>query len=959
MSKGRRTIAVLSDSFLGEYQTLIRSSVETYAKNQDVNLQFIIGRELDSPLFDHRVQNGIFDQVDHQYVDGLLILAGALSNYCDKDRIVQFCQQYTGIPTCCIGASIPEIPSITVKNTAFSQLVEHLILVHGKTSFAFLNGPASNREAQARRAAFMETLRKHQIPFDTDLEAQGDFLIHKGHKAANLLLSLNKPFDALVAANDDMAMGALSAFQQNGVRVPEDIAVTGFDDLCESRFVSPRLTTMRQPFEEAADQAVAILFRQMNGESVPLESELSPFPVIRYSCGCKPPSFIPVTGNVPANRTGIPDKEIQQMQLEAVLLAQVKLSGKTFADWATILVNGLFEELDGVPDAFPDAIAAILDTPTTSAWVIDELHSAITCLRANLQVGTDQMVEVENMWHRARILLFDTLARQHVNDRLALLRTNKILVMRAVDSKPPAGSRTRLLEEIIYELLTVGVQNGIVSIFTTEECTHLECVVAIRNGVQVHSPRHVYAANQLIPDFMQGDSRHSYVIFSLSNGEERLGILALEGGSADSYYEMLAEYLSTNIKLISLNQNHQRQSQFEARERQKALELQHRQKLESLGVLAGGIAHDFNNMLSVMAGNLDVIHMQMTENDPSLEPLQECRSTVSRATGLVQQLLAYSGKGKFFVRRTNVNDIVKELKDFLKMAVSKNVQLRYRLSDKLPDIEADTTQLNQVFVNLVINASDAIEESDRSGIITVETSTQYLDKKYFRKSISAEELPKGDYVTARIIDTGSGIEQKILAQIFDPFYTTKFGGRGLGLAAVLGIIRGHRGAIRVESQKGKGTMFELSFPQLPTGSEQPRAPAEMPRQIGVGTVLIVDDEKAVLKAGSRLLKTIGFSTLEAQNGQQAIDLVQDFPDVINCVLMDITMPGIGGVAAMSEIKKINPRLPVVLTSGYTQDVAVEAKSLIKPEAFLQKPYNLDSLSRIMSEVLNTEIKRPG
>ncbi|MBN2715852.1 MAG: substrate-binding domain-containing protein [Deltaproteobacteria bacterium] len=950
MVKRRKTIAVLSDSFLGEYQTLIRSSLEAFAREEDINLQFIVGRELDSPLFDHRVQNGIFSQVHRDYIDGMVILAGALSNYCSNDRMIEFCRQYQGIPMCCIGMEVPGIPSITIKNSSFSQLVEHLITVHGRTSFAFLGGPKSNGEAQMRREAFMRTLAAHNIPFNPNLEATGNFLVHLGYKATAQLLAQKQPFDALVSANDDMAIGAMSALRHKGVRVPEDVVVTGFDDLCESRFVTPGLTTMRQPFVEVADLAVSMLFQQMQGDKVPLLSQLSAQMVRRTSCGCAAPDL---SVNDPSpNDTPVPAREIQQIQLEAILLAQVKLNGKVFSNWAQTLVAALFEELDGHHNAFALALRQILASSSLSVWIIDELHTAIGCLRANLRVSDQLAQTAENIWHHGRTQLFDFLARRHVDDRLALLRTNKILVMRSMDRQLAAPDSHRLLEEIVHELLTVGVQNGVVSIFTHEENTQLKCVVAIQNGDPVTAPSCVYPARQLLPDFMVTDTRHSYVVFSLSNGEDRLGILALEGGTADSYYEMLSEYLSANIRMVSLYQDQQQHLRHEARERQRAMELQHRQKLESLGILAGGIAHDFNNMLSVMSGNLDVIHLEMEADNPSMEPLQECRNTVQRASGLVRQLLSYSGKGRFLVRRVNINTIVSELKEFLKMAVSRNVALVYELSDSLPDVEADTAQLHQVFVNLVINASDAIEESEGQGRITVQTFTRKLDEAYFQKSISSESLPEGNYVIARISDTGIGIAPQIVKQIFDPFYTTKFGGRGLGLAAVLGIIRGHRGAIHVESEKGKGTVFELSFPQLPTGSEQPRAPASRPSQIGAGTILIVDDEKAVLKAGSRLLRRMGFSTLEAQNGQQAIDLVQDFPNVIHCVLMDITMPGIGGIAAMSEIRKINPKIPVVLTSGYSEDSANDDARPEKADGFLQKPYNLESVSAALELALN-------
>ena len=959
----RRTIAVLSDSFLGEYQTLIRSSVEAFVEEHDANLHYIVARQLDTPVFSqYATTNESTGEPAPAKVDGIIILSGPLSNYCSHGQMAVFCRQFLPVPMCSIGVAIPDIPSIVMKNRCFDLIVEHLIVVHKKTQFAFLAGPKSNGEAATRRKAFLKTLKKYDIPFDPQLEASGEFLIHKGFEATMQLLSTRLPFEVLVAANDDMAVGALSALNQRGIRVPDDVLVTGFDDMCEARFASPRLTTMRQPVEEISDLAVSVLLRQMNGQTVPLLTEVEPRLIVRQSCGCALPGLQETLHVSEVPPPAVPDA--LALQLEAVLLTQVNLTGNVYRGWARDLVRGLLRELDGQSGELCCSMERILTSSAPSTRLIDELNTAITYLRENLPFSEGRIVQTENMWHSARIILFNALARRHMNERLALLRTNKILVMRTYENSPLTKSPNRLIEEIVHELLTVGVRNAIVSIFSDTDTDinygTLECIVAIRNAEQVEDARVSYSTRDLIPDFMKMDTRQSYVFFALSDGKLPLGVLAMDNGGAGSYYEMLSEYLSTNIRLFTLYRDHQQQLRKEVMERQKAMELQHRQKLESLGVLAGGIAHDFNNMLSVMAGNLDVVHMQLSDGDPYLEPIQECRNTVKRATGLVQQLLAYSGKGKFSVRRVNLNDVISELQDFLKMAVSKNVALYYNLHDNLPDVEADVAQLHQIFVNLVLNASEAIEEHGRSGRIILETTTRHLNGPYFLSTITREPMPEGRYVIARVADTGGGIDDKMLAQIFDPFYTTKTGGRGLGLSAVLGIIRTHRGAIRVESTKGAGTLFEIAFPRLPGMSEIPGAVADRPSQLTtMGTVLIVDDEKSVLKAGSRLLKSLGFSTLEAQNGQQAIQIMEDFPDVIQCVILDITMPGINGVAAMAEIKKLSPRTPVVLSSGYSEEAAYEHYEGVQPAAFLKKPYNLESLTRLLQQVLDTDTGDSG
>ncbi|MBN2339947.1 MAG: substrate-binding domain-containing protein [Deltaproteobacteria bacterium] len=959
MKSSRHTIALFSDSFLGEYQTIIRTAVENVAREQDLNFQFIVGRELDSPILNYRIQNSLYEQISAERFSGIIVSAGSLSNYCGAERITSFCREFAPIPICSIGIEIPGIPSIVMHNQSFHQLVEHLAVKHGRKRFAYIGGPKSNHEAQTRRSTFLQTLQSLNIPFDPELEIFGDFLLQNGFDAALKLLARQKPFDALVVANDDMAVGALAALKKRDIRVPEEICITGFDDMSEARFALPKLTTMRQPFEQMGKLAVDLLLRQMKGEPVPMLSKLSPQLVVRQSCGCSGITAAPNTQAAPGTPSKLPPTIAQQVQLEAILLSQINISESTYNGWASRLVEALFEELNENNGAFVLALRHIVVQSGNNPWVMDELQNAVSYLRAHFQRDiTRYSGDVDNLWHQARMTLFDMLAAQHMEERLALIRANKILVSRSIDPKPDKSSRKRVLEIIIKELHSIGVHNAVVSTFKDDRCKRLECIVAIRHGIHLKDEPMVYPAEWILPDFMHDHSRHSYIVFSLTNGPERLGILALEAGIADNYYEILAEYMSSNLKLLSLYQSQQQQLRQEAKQRQRAMELQHRQKLESLGVLAGGIAHDFNNMLSAMAGNLDIIHLDLPEDHPSMDPLLECRSVVKHATGLVRQLLAYSGKGKLMVTRVELNQLLQDLEKFLRLAVSKNVALKFSLHSNLPPVEADPAQIQQIFVNLVINALEAIEScrgcDDDKRTITIETDVAGLDAQYFTTTISKEPLQAGSYVIARVRDTGSGIDTSLLEQIFDPFFTTKFTGRGLGLAAVLGIIRGHRGSIRIHSEKGKGTTFEIAFPKLASPSEQPKSITSVPPKKGTGTILIADDEPAVLKAGGRLLKTLGYGVLEVGNGQQAIDMVQEFPNVIHCVILDITMPGTGGIAAMCEIAKINPAIPVVLTSGYSEEQAFNRNADVQPAAFLQKPYNRDSLAKLLQQVFSKE-----
>jgi PAS domain S-box-containing protein len=388
-------------------------------------------------------------------------------------------------------------------------------------------------------------------------------------------------------------------------------------------------------------------------------------------------------------------------------------------------------------------------------------------------------------------------------------------------------------------------------------------------------------------------------------------------------------------------------------EDRKVLEAQihHAQKLESLGVLAGGIAHDFNNLLMGVLGNASLALMELSPESPARESVAQIETAALRAAELAKQMLAYSGKGKFVIQRINLSKIVEEMSHLLEVSTSKKAILRYNFAANLPAIEADPTQLRQVIMNLITNASDAIGE--RSGIITVGTGVLEADRGYLSETYLDDDLPPGDYVFVEVSDTGCGMDEETRFKIFDPFFTTKFTGRGLGLAAVLGIVRGHRGAIKVYSQSEKGSTFKVLFPC----SEQPVEDLEggskdsIGSWQGTGTILVVDDEETVRTVSKRMLEAHGFSVLTACDGSEGVDLFKARRHEINAVLLDMTMPHMDGEEAFRELRRIDPEVRVILTSGYNEQEATNRFSGKGLAGFVQKPYTPNVLIEKIREIL--------
>ncbi|HNV72692.1 MAG TPA: ATP-binding protein, partial [Candidatus Ozemobacteraceae bacterium] len=339
----------------------------------------------------------------------------------------------------------------------------------------------------------------------------------------------------------------------------------------------------------------------------------------------------------------------------------------------------------------------------------------------------------------------------------------------------------------------------------------------------------------------------------------------------------------------------------EAEKRLLESQVLHAQKLESLGVLAGGIAHDFNNLLMSILGNADMALATLSAVSPAREHLEQIQLTSKRAADLTRQMLAYPGKGRFVVEPLKLKDIVEEMVHLLQITISKKAVLKLTFAEDAPAIEADGTQVRQVIMNLITNASEAV--GDKSGIISLSTGVQQCDRQYLDLTALGADLPEGDYAFVEVSDTGCGMSREVMDRIFEPFFTTKFTGRGLGMAAVLGIVRGHRGTIKVYSEVGKGTSFKVLFPKVKGSIEtKPKTVAVDQNWMGKGIVLLVDDEEMVLRTGRRMLERLGFQVITARDGREALQIFNERHADIVCTVMDLTMPHLNGEEAFREIR---------------------------------------------------------
>ncbi len=393
------------------------------------------------------------------------------------------------------------------------------------------------------------------------------------------------------------------------------------------------------------------------------------------------------------------------------------------------------------------------------------------------------------------------------------------------------------------------------------------------------------------------------------------------------------------------------QKEAESKRIELELKMQQAQKLESLGVLAGGIAHDFNNLLTGILGNSDLLLYELPQSVEIQQRILEIKRATKLASELTNQMLAYSGKGSFIIEHINLNDLIVDMNSLLEASISKKVKISYSLMPEFPGIKGDATQIRQIVMNLILNGSDAIENN---GTIDVTTSKVTLTPPDLDKLTINFNLTPGEYVLFEVRDSGCGIDSEKLKQIFDPFFTTKFTGRGLGLAAVSGIIRSHNAGLLVESVINEGTSFKIYFPVSheaydPDNQVKQKHPSFKNKNL---TVLIADDEKYIRDLTTKMLNISGYKVHLARNGREAIEVFGKKKDEISCILMDLTMPELDGREALTEIRKIDPNIPIIITSGYCEFDIVSKFTNEKISGFLQKPYNLEDIISAIEDAVS-------
>ncbi len=382
------------------------------------------------------------------------------------------------------------------------------------------------------------------------------------------------------------------------------------------------------------------------------------------------------------------------------------------------------------------------------------------------------------------------------------------------------------------------------------------------------------------------------------------------------------------------------------------VQVQRAQRMESLGVLAGGIAHDFNNLLVGMVGNASLALLKLPFGAPGRAEVERLVVAADRAADLTGQMLAYSGKGRFVVEPVDVSALVRETAELARSLFSERARLEVDAGARLPAVAADATQLRRVVMNLMVNAADSLPVA--GGDVRVQVTAARVGAAHVRDAHGDGELAAGSYVCIDVSDSGCGMDERTRRRMFDPFFTTKPNGHGLGLAATVGIVRGHRGAIKVYSEVGRGTTVRVFLPissVAPAEVTAASSGAVLPRGL---TVLVVDDEEAVRDLARAVLEHHGIEVLEAEDGESALALYAEAKDRVGLVLLDLTMPGLDGEETFHGLQRLRPAVRVVLSSGYNEQQATGRFGGLGLAGFLRKPYRAEQLLTMVRGELGTQ-----
>jgi DNA-binding LacI/PurR family transcriptional regulator/signal transduction histidine kinase/CheY-like chemotaxis protein len=961
-SPSRLRIAAILDQlnlFSGGYEAQLRDALHARCVESGHHLLLLYGGPLEAPQPVAAADNTLYDLLSADSVDGIVVVSSLLSTYCGPAGVGRLLERYPGARRCSVGIELPGVPSLVLENRpAMEEVVEHLVRIHGRRKIAFLSGTPRNPEAATRFEAYRAVLDRHGIAFDPALVESGHFRTNLAKVAMEKLLRRAAYLDAVVAANDEMATGAIDVLRQHGLRVPEDVPVTGFDDLILARWGTPPLTTVAQPFDRVATWAVRCIEDQLAGRPVSACTRMPARFVPRQSCGCAPdllggttptPTTRPISSGTLVDRV-----EGLRPSLTAILHTEAAAGGSA----AARMIDGLLAEAAGRPDAFHQAVLQLLGEVGADSERHQAIQSAICALADGLRNLADLRLE------RALFAAMSLAARSNTTTQLQhrlLLDENYLRLLSVGEQASLAFDLSSLRQALVKGLPSAGVRTVFLSCVTDGTAALLRPIVCLRDGESIEVGPATFPAKLLLPPgALPADRRTTFLVLPLASETQVLGVIAFQYSEDTNAYTAFRNEIATALRSIRLREELVQKSLLHERSVQERLAASKR--LESLSVLAGGVAHDLNNALGPLVALPDVILEELKElpvDAASLrrlcEDVDNIKTASLRAAQTIKDLLTLGRQGHVAKRDFDLDRLVKVCLADLRLQLAHQADADVKIVASFAAaplvIRGADSQVARAVGNLLHNAVEAVHGN---GEVMVKTASVRLDVP----RVGYESVPAGHYAVLTVSDDGDGIAREDLGHVFEPFFTKKptkeTSGSGLGLAIVHGVVKEHEGFIDVLSTPGVGTTIDLYFPIIvpePTGRE----PAP-PGARGSGRILIVDDEPMQLRTGRRVLVRRGYQVEIIESGLHALELFNQAAATgqspFDLVIMDMLLGEVAdGLEILDRIRTQFPDQKAIIMSGHAPNERAE-QALKRGLVWLAKPYTTDDLAAAVEQVLH-------
>ncbi len=943
ITRRKLTIAAFFDyisPFSGGYQAEIRDALDQSCREHDLNLLSVYGRALEEPNPKSTAYNSIYELFAPGSVDGVIVLSTTLGTHCGVAGLARFLQRFRGMPLCSLGLAIPNVPSVVVDNRqGMDAIMEHMLGEHGARHVAFIQGAAGSPEAHARFQIYRAALERYSIDYDPALVACGSFQWSRGQSAMEDLLSRQVRIDAVVAANDLMALGAMDALRKHGYRVPSDLAVTGFDDIPESVNANQPLTTVAQPYSAMARCALQLVLDQIDGKVVALVEELPARLVPRRSCGCRARSNQRIIDQPNATKLHSQDG--------AQTAAAAAISSPKLQDCAADSAKGQAADLP-----IREVLYGILDDlqiPDSRRQTLDRLSECSAS-------------DVSELWSDACERVASARQRELAGSPAAADTT--IMSTISIGERISVSLNLESFRQALSEALPrAGLNTGWFSRFVDSSQAELEPLVALLDGRPIATSSGKFEARALFPPgTLPAGRRYTLLVFPLVFDNEPLGVAIFEFAKNMHAYQMIRDLIATSLKTVSLHGDIIEQIKLSGRTAQEQERMATAKRMQALSVLAGGVAHDLNNVLGPLVALPDIMIRVLDQPVPSPEAIAELREDLQsikgsslRAAQTIKDLLTMSRQGRTTKEPVDLAKIVTACLTGDSLCALQRLNQNVEISHEVPGaplvIRASESHVGRAIANLTRNAVEAIRNSGR---VVVRLSSSKLTEPV----ADFDEVPAGNYAILTVSDNGDGIAEPHRVRIFEPFFSQKHlgeqSGSGLGLAIVHSVVKEHDGYINFTSKLGSGTTFTLYFPCANEVLPSERISEILHR--GSARILVLDDDRTQLRTCRRVLSHLGYEVDTLSNAQEVCDRFAESAAVgkspYDLVILDMVLhQNLDGLEVYQRIQTYFPAQKAILVSGYAATERAEA-ALKRGVSWVVKPYTAEILAKAVRTALS-------